>query len=107
MKGIITRTLAIKNLYDNMAEDLRPYFFNHASGYWLHRGWWMHQTEAEAEIQVTMDVRSDDWFLLYGEDEENSCELDFRKDEKTGEMVPYEYSVWTGHYGYKTYNRVF
>lgn len=107
MKGIITKVLAIKNLYDNMAEDLRPYFFRSASGYWIQRGWTMDQTEADEEIHVTMDVRGDDWFLLYGEDGKNSCELDFRKNEKTGELTPYEYTVWTGHYRNRTYHRVF
>lgn len=107
MKGIISKTLAIKDLYDNMAEDLRPYFFRSASGYWLHRGWTMDQTEADEKIHVIMDIRSDDWFLLYGEDDRYSCELDFREDEKTGKLVPYEYTVWNGRYGDRTYHRVF
>ena len=101
MRGIITRTLETKAIYDNMAEDMRPYFFK--DGGRSEIGWYTYPNRER--FQVTLDDRGD-WFILYGQDPENGCELVFGPDEKTGEAVPYEYTVWN-HWDQKTYHRVF
>jgi len=106
MKGIITKVLEVKALYDNMSEALKSVYFEESDGFGSRIGsWWTRDIDGK-NFHVGVDVRSDDWFILYGEDEKNSCELEFVKNE-AGEMVPYEYTVWTGHYGHKTYHKVF
>ncbi len=101
MKGIITRTLEVKAVFDNMAEDMRPVFFKveHDGNnlYWSMAGY--------NRMRVELDDRGD-WFILYGEDPENRCELEFWEDRKTGKMIPYEYTVWN-HWKQRTYHKVF
>lgn len=100
MKGIISRVLAIKDLYDNMAEDLKPYFFDSYGD-----RWYLRERSGSEKFHVGLDPRGD-WYILYGHDAENSCELVFCTDEKTGDMVPAEYTVWN-HWDEKSYHRVF
>lgn len=100
MKGIISRTLAVKATYDHMTEDLRSMFF-------LIRDqgeWW--RVCGFNRLNVEFEDRHG-WFILYGDDDKNKdrCELVFTMDEKTGEMVPAEYTVWKDNR--KTYYRLF
>lgn len=100
MRGIITRTLEVKALYDNMAEDMRPYFFDS-----YRNDWHLLERSGSEKFHVSLDHRGD-WYILYGHDAENGCELVFCTDEKTGDMVPAEYTVWN-YWDKKSYHRVF
>lgn len=100
MRGIITRTLEVKALHDNMTENMRPYFFS------SHRkDWHLRERSGSEKFHVSLDDRGD-WYILYGYDAENSCELVFCTDEKTGDMVPAEYTVWN-YWNEKTYHKIF
>lgn len=99
MRGIITRTLQVKDLYDSMDETMRPIIFTlYGRGAWAEWG-----LEGKDGTYFSFDNRGD-WFILYGRDEENECELVFTKD-KNDEYVPAEYTVWRWHR--KTYFRKF
>lgn len=100
MKGIISRTLQVKALYDSMDETMRPIVFR-----LYDRGAWNEWVlEGENGTRFSLDNRGD-WFILYGKDDENECELVFCED-KNGAYVPAEYTVWNS-WNEKTYFRKF
>ena len=85
MKGIITRTLEVKKVYDNMDETMRPIFFRT-----FDKGEWYIKGENDTEFEI--DIHNG-WYVLYGLDEYASCELVFTED-KNGKYIPVEYSVY-------------
>ena len=99
MKGIITRTLEVKAVFDNMAESLRPVFFKVMD----EGAWW--QIKGYNHLDVECEYKYG-WIFLYGHDAENSCEMVFCPDEKTDDIVPAEYTVWN-YWNQRTYHRFF
>ena len=97
MKGIISRALEVKAIYDNMAEDVRPTFFLITD----QGAWW--RICGFNRLNVECEYRHG-WIFLYGDDPKNRCELVFYPDEETGKVVPAEYTVWN-EFGQRTYHR--
>lgn len=100
MAGIITMTLETKALYDNMSDTLRPIFFKtYDNGDWSLK-------ETDSAFHAYIEHRDADWELIYGSDTRLNlfCELDYRRND-SGEMVPYEFSVWNARV--RTYHRFF
>lgn len=99
MKGIITRTLEVKAIYDNMAESARPVFFRMED----QGEWW--QISGCNGLKVECEYKYG-WIFLYGKDSKNECELVFCPDEKTGKAVLAECTVWN-ELDQRTYQRFF
>lgn len=97
MRGIITRTLEVKKVYDNMDETMRSIFFRTFDK----REWYI---KGENDTEFEIDIHNG-WYVLYGLDEYASCELIFTEDEN-GKDVPVEYSVYD-IWKNKTYFRKF
>lgn len=101
MKGIITKVLEIKALYENTPETLRPIFFKtYEDGTWA-----LRRREGDGFVAY-VDRATTDWLIIEGADDNLNvfCELEFVRNSK-GDMVPAEYTVWFG--SHRTYHRVF
>lgn len=105
MKGIISRVLEIKALYDNASEAVRQILFKtYEDGTWA-----LRRREGDKFV-VYVDLATTDRLIIEGADNNLKvfCELEFVRNSE-GDMVPAEYTVWFGSYrsSYRTYHRVF
>lgn len=101
MKGIITKVLEIKALYDNASEAVRPILFKtYEDGTWA-----LRRREGDKFV-VYVDRATADRLIIEGADDNLNvfCELEFIRNSE-GNMVPAEYTVWFG--SHRTYHRVF
>lgn len=101
MKGIITKVLEIKALYENTPETLRPILFKtYGDGTWA-----LRDRDGNGFVAY-VDRISYYGMIIEGADPDRNtcCELEFVRNSK-GEMVPTEYTVWNARY--ETYHRVF
>ena len=101
MKGIISKVLEIKALYDGASEAVRSILFKtYEDGTWA-----LRRREGD-DFVAYIDRATADRLIIEGADSNLNifCELEFIRDSK-GDMVPAEYTVWFG--AHETYHRVF